>query len=131
VGRSWGHVLRPFSEEELAYRDHWTIRWVEAHGALPERPDYGPEGRRLCSATGRCCDPARWWGSYRYVTGKAGRVGTARRPLCDAHAEGWRRRYGARDLEQPGRPVNATERGFAELLERKADHHGHQQRGCG
>jgi hypothetical protein len=114
VGRSWGHVLRPFSEEELAYRDHWTIRWVEAHGALPERPDYGPEGRRLCSATG-----------------KAGRVGTARRPLCDAHAEGWRRRYGARDLEQPGRPVNATERGFAELLERKADHHGHQQRGCG
>ena len=116
MGQSWGHTLCPFTDEEIAVRDRWTFRWVAEHGSLPDRPDYDAAGRRLCSASGKCREPARWWGTYCYVTGRAGRMSTARKALCDGHAERWRREYGAAERGGQGRPATATEQAVHQLL---------------
>lgn len=52
-----------------------------------------------CS-TGKCRDRATHLTSYRYVTGRAGRVGSAERAVCTAHAE----RFAAKHEVEIGPP---------------------------
>lgn len=84
---SWGHTLRRLAEEEVW--DRFTI----GGEAVAER--------RECASCRGVRAPATWLATYNYVTGRAGRVSWARRYLCDAHAEAFRRRYGAEEVAGP------------------------------
>lgn len=97
MGQSWGHTLRPFTAEASAYRDRWAIDYASRHpdSPLPTRPDYDAEGRTLCQYNGKCRNQASWYGTYRYMTGRAGRISYATRALCESHAEVWRAKYEA------------------------------------
>ena len=121
MGNSWGHTLAPLTEAELGERNRWAIDYAACHpeSPLPTRPDHDAEGRRLCTASGKCRNTAAWWGTYRYVTGRAGRVSTATKALCDDHAAKWRSNHGAVVLEQSGyrgRPLDAALRQVTETV---------------
>lgn len=64
--RSWGHAIRPLTEQEQASNAR--------------------TGRATC-ATGRCTEQATHLTTYRYVTGRSGRVSSAARGVCPTHAE--------------------------------------------
>ena len=64
--RSWGHAIRPLTEQEQA----------TAAGT----------GRATC-ATGRCTEQATHLATYSYITGRSGRVSSAARGVCTPHAE--------------------------------------------
>jgi hypothetical protein len=116
VGRSWGHTLTPFTAEETARRDDWAVRWYQEHPGNTA-PDHDAEGRLLCAVSGKCRNLAAWWGTYHYVTGRAGRVSTATRAMCDSHAARWRREHGAVDREPTGRPQTASQAIIGQLLD--------------
>jgi hypothetical protein len=115
---AWGYTLRPFTADELAYRSAWAIDYARAHpdAPLPTRADHDAEGRTLCQHSGKCREPASWHGTYCYVTGRAGRVSAARKTLCQAHADDWRTKHGAVEVEGPGRPASAAERAVVQFL---------------
>lgn len=72
MGSSWGHAIAPLTPDDQRTVGAWH------HGEC---------------AIGKCAEPARWLGTYRYVTGRAGRVSWARRFMCDGHAEKFRKKY--------------------------------------
>lgn len=71
MGSSWGHAVARLDPETIDEHDRW--------------------GRR-CSAR-RCIEPVTHVISYRYVTGRAGRVSWAERRVCDDHAARFAKRY--------------------------------------
>jgi len=92
---SWGHTLRRLTDAETAQlraRDAW---W-ETSGLEPPAARYRDTACRIRG----CVEPATHEGSYRYVTGRAGRVSWARRLLCDRHAD----RFRAKHHPEPGQP---------------------------
>jgi hypothetical protein len=68
----------------------------------PERvPDWHDASRevwRPCCTDRKCDGRPEFIASYRYVTGKAGRVSSQRRYVCQAHAEAFAKKHG---LELP------------------------------
>jgi len=66
ASRSWGHAIRPLTEQEQASNAR--------------------SGRATCG-TGRCTEQATHLTTYKYVTGRAGRVSSASRHVCTAHAD--------------------------------------------
>ncbi len=45
------------------------------------------DGRRDCCSAPKCNDPMKFGVSYRYVTGRAGRIGRAEKGYCQAHGK--------------------------------------------
>ena len=90
MGSSWGHAAARLDPETIDEHDRW--------------------GRR-CSAR-RCVEPATHVTSYRYVTGRAGRVSWAERRVCDSHAARFAQRYqveiGAAPAQAGPRPVDGA-----------------------
>lgn len=85
--KTWGHALRRLPEEERAScaRLGWT-----------------------CS--GKCSQPATHEASYKYVTGRAGRISTRRLLKCDDHAAKFAAKYHvtADDSPAPTRAIDAA-----------------------
>jgi len=71
---SWGHRIRPLNHQEMS-------------------DQAAREGGWSCSV-GKNHGPVAYIAEYDYVTGRAGRVTTARRMLCEAHAIEFCRRHG-------------------------------------
>lgn len=92
MSKSWGHTLRAMTSAEIAHH---------------------AEQGYFCGA-GKCRKAPAWWGVYSYVTGRAGRVTTAFRPMCDQHATDWKRKNEAAD-GLPGRVPTAAERAFHQI----------------
>jgi len=92
VSRSWGHTVQ---------RLEGRARVMYAAGDRSELHTCG---------TCRCGSKhlATWLATYRYVTGRAGRVAWARRYLCDDHAERFRRRWQPEEESGPA-PRHALE----------------------
>jgi hypothetical protein len=70
MGNSFHHNVQAISKEQRAYytRQQFT-----------------------CSM--RCPKPVEFFAQYSYVTGRAGRVSSARRAVCAEHAAGFAERY--------------------------------------
>lgn len=89
MSSGFDHALRALSDEERA---------VEAARNARMREDAIRLGSAWLARIGLCCTrgcrgPATHEGTYRYVTGRAGRVSVARRLLCDTHAASFRAKY--------------------------------------
>jgi hypothetical protein len=78
MSSSWGHTIRALTADE-----------VERSKRL---------GYAKCAA-GKCREQRRYVTTYKYVTGRAGRVSSAQRELCGDHAAKFCRKHG---LEFPG-----------------------------
>lgn len=78
--------------------------WGHALERLPDKE----VGRRLCRL-GRPVHsaPATYLATYDYITGRAGRVSSASKPICDEHAARFANRYGI-DLASVDGPKEAT-----------------------
>lgn len=87
MSNAWGHTLRRLTDDE-----RWN-RFVIGGRAVSER--------RQCASCRGEKSPADWLATYNYVTGRAGRVSWARRYLCDRHADAFRRRHGAAEIDGP------------------------------
>jgi hypothetical protein len=105
---AWGHALRRLPMADVA--------------RASEMVDYGygrgPERRQACSAGGRpCAAPVAFAFSYRYITGRAGRVSWAEKWICQQHAERTAKRWG---LELPTEavegPKHASEIAVEQML---------------
>jgi hypothetical protein len=68
----------------VAERPEWQVEIDLRHRGEPR---YG------CAVRG-CRGVPRFWGIYRYVTGRRGRVSLARRRLCEEHARRFAERHG-------------------------------------
>jgi hypothetical protein len=55
-------------------------------------PDLG--GEPLTCSARHCQEPPNYYARYDYVTGRRGRITTASRYYCQAHAEAFARRHG-------------------------------------
>lgn len=81
MSNSWGHAIRRLTDGERDQQYRLGYR---------------------CS--GKCTEKATFATSYRYVTGRAGRVSWAERYACDTHAQ----RFAAKhDLELPTEAAEA------------------------
>lgn len=81
---SWGHAIRALTPEELIA--------------------YGGEGHKCA---GKCPHRATHENSYSYITGRAGRASSARRPACPEHAKKFATKHGLLQVPTeatPGRP---------------------------
>lgn len=84
MSSSWGHVLRPATDEERAsFAGGVYLNFKQ------EETTYPPQ---WCGV-GKCREPITWIGGYQYVTGRAGRTSTARKYLCEEHATKFRTKY--------------------------------------
>jgi hypothetical protein len=81
---SWGHAIRPLSERESAT--------VERYHGTPQRGR--TDSYRTCTASRRCDHKAAFVTSYRYVTGRRGRVSCAEKMVCAEHARAFRDKHG-------------------------------------
>ena len=92
TSRSWGHELRkltPHEIESLRRRQAASVeRW-------PDAAKYKPINS---CATGKCRQDATHETAWSYVTGRAGRVSSQRRMVCDEHAAAFRAKH---DLPEP------------------------------
>lgn len=91
--KSWNHRVHrmPLDEEQGYARRGWTCA------------KSGP-GRTAVIGRERCPQRAKWVIAYDYVTGKSGRVTSAQRCVCDAHAERFAEQHGLTLVEVPERP---------------------------
>lgn len=82
----------------MAGRGAWDHQLLRLHEPIPERPHvtggfrYSTGGCKRCKRGRR--PPAEWILTYRYVTGRGGRVSSARLPLCEVHARSAAERAG-------------------------------------
>lgn len=81
MGSSWDHAVRRLTEEEIAFR---------------VRQDWP------CS-TGKCRETVSHATSYRYVTGRGGRVSFSERLVCAAHAERFAAKHEVEVTDAPRR----------------------------
>lgn len=70
--------------------------WGHAAGRLEESdPYYRPLGTQpLVCSWPKCGQPVTHWTSYRYVTGRAGRVSRATKHVCEVHAQRFADKHG-------------------------------------
>lgn len=99
---SWGHTLRPLTKAEIAAA-------AQGDAAFPDS-----RWRDSQCRSPRCTDEARWEGTYRYVTGRSGRVSWARKRLCDGHADRFRAKYQPTQAQGPA--AHATEQVVRQAL---------------
>lgn len=80
AGKAWGHTVEAMSPEQAArYRElrQQTTKWRQWACVVP-----------------RCLRVAQYRVTYRYVTGRGGRVSQARREYCREHAALFSTRHG-------------------------------------
>lgn len=63
----------------------------------------------------RCEAPAAFQSSYQYVTGRAGRVSTARKLLCEEHAAKFRAKYAPTEVPAETDSRSPSEVAFEQL----------------
>lgn len=97
MSRSWGHGIRSASDSER----HTSSKWGRVPNVSVQMEDGRVVGKRACSV--RCQNPVIYVTSYRYVTGRAGRVSAAERAVCAEH--------GARFAQKHGLELPSTEPG--------------------
>jgi len=57
-----------------------------------EKVGYGGSPELTC-AIRNCNEPVEWIAKYDYVTGRAGRITTARKRRCEKHAAAFEKKY--------------------------------------
>lgn len=102
---SWGHTIRTLREEEL---------WGHSFDADSGRFVLDRTRPRTCSAP-KCIRPIGFEGTYQYVTGRAGRISYARKPLCATHAERFRAKHGAVEIPAEAQSRHASEQAFDDI----------------
>jgi len=90
MSSAFGHAL-----ETITAGSHWFPKRVPHWNrvAFPDTLIWSPS----CSTSG-CDQRPEFVSSYRYVTGRAGRVSSQRRFMCTAHAQAFAQKHG---LELP------------------------------
>jgi hypothetical protein len=107
VSNSWGHTLQRISDErraELAHEPGCTCGCRRYKSCTAGRRDH--------------LQPAAYWFTYSYVTGRAGRVSYASKLLCTDHAAKAAEKYGI-DLAEAAegeRPRHASEEAVEQLF---------------
>ena len=71
MGKAWGHQLRLLTSEEITCFD--------ATGG-------GLFDHRRCRMTPHCQHKSQYMLRYNYITGQAGRISHAQKPICEQHA---------------------------------------------
>ncbi len=88
--KSWGQTIRLMTEDEQArYR---RLGW---------------------DCTGKCEQPAVYETAYNYITGRSGRVGSARRNACTQHGKKFAERH---NLELPTTPTTREKTAMEQAL---------------
>lgn len=94
MSNSWGHAAGTLHPRQIP---HEYVDWTDkSKGTVPYR----------CSSRG-CNEPVTHWTSYRYVTGRAGRVSSATKKTCLAHAERFATKYGIEVTQAPAVPTES------------------------
>ena len=91
MSTTWDHILRPlvgYQKGRVVY--HTPTSYV---------PDPVVELYPCRGCPKKSPRMATWLGTYSCVTGRGGRVTTARRRMCDEHATKWREKYEVTVLE--------------------------------
>lgn len=76
---SFGHDIRRLDADDREY----LARMIAAHGP-----------RHYSCATRNCDEPAEFETTYRYITGRRGRVSWARRRACSTHGLAFASKHG-------------------------------------
>jgi hypothetical protein len=87
MSRTWDHTLSPLQGEARA-----KITFSEPSTYEPNAPV--TKLHECASCPIRAKRPATWLATYSYVTGKMGRVSSARKRLCSTHAQAYAQKYG-------------------------------------
>lgn len=91
MSKAWNHNVRKLTDEEIQKQiddgKHW-YQWRLKN--MPERSE--PEERlifleRKCRISKKCQNESTHLLTYHYVTGRAGRVSYAEKPICEQHAQ--------------------------------------------
>lgn len=92
MSKSWGHTIRPLTEEEIQKQIKDGELWYQyrvdnpLEGFLPDKDKFVAKERK-CRISSKCCNKSTHILRYKYVTGKAGRVSWAEKQVCAVHAE--------------------------------------------
>lgn len=105
MSSSWGHTIQPLvGKQRAAYVFLSPQPWAPF-------PVTELQVCASCPVTKKTL--ATYLATYRYVTGRAGRMAFARRHLCGEHAEKFRARYQPTELEAGPAPRHALEQALA------------------
>lgn len=91
MSNAWGHNVRPLTEAEI----QGQIRMGESHyfwyekNSVPttKTKEYCIHLERKCRISKKCQNESTHMLTYRYITGRVGRVSYAEKPICSHHAE--------------------------------------------
>ena len=91
MGNAWGHQVRELTAEEIQEQIDYGKRhfqWYEDN--KPERQvseEHLIHAERKCRISAKCQNESEYLLTYLYVTGRAGRVTYAEKPICKEHAK--------------------------------------------
>lgn len=93
MNKSWGHTVRPLSEEEIQRQIENGKHWYEWQNNHPKEGQVTYDEatyihkERKCRISGKCGNESSFMLTYRYVTGRAGRTSFAEKQICEHHAQ--------------------------------------------
>jgi hypothetical protein len=90
MSNSWGHALEAITDEQREQLPEWD---------------------QTCRAGRQCGQQTAYFGSYNYVTGRAGRISWAGKYMCLDHGTRFQAKYGITEVPvRRSRPKHALER---------------------
>ena len=92
MAKAWGHNVRPLTEQEIQSQTNSGKSWYQWKLEHPQEGETPDESKcihyeRKCRISGKCQNESTYMLTYRYVTGRAGRISYAEKPICEHHAE--------------------------------------------
>lgn len=91
MSKAWGHTVRLLTEQEISHaiemgKSHWEYCKNNPNGRpVPEEAEI-IRLERKCRISSKCQNQATKMLRYKYITGRAGRISWADKPICDHHA---------------------------------------------
>jgi hypothetical protein len=92
MSKAWGHNVRKLTEEEILQQINSGKSWYQFQIEHPQEGRTPDEKKcihyeRKCRISSKCDNECTHLLTYRYVTGRAGRVSFAEKPICEHHAQ--------------------------------------------
>lgn len=92
MSKAWGHTVRLLTDAEIMHQKEMGKSWFRymlehpKEGHTPDEEKY-IRTERKCRISSKCQNESWYMLMYRYVTGRAGRVSVAQKPVCEHHAK--------------------------------------------